>query len=121
VKRERPQQPPAGWRTRRTMQLYVAGEPVVRIAGLVGWSEGRVRKVLREAGLAVPEADEAAGDLESGNHEEGRRRLLVAGWESKLRGGIVVWHRPDGRGSWYTEDGAIEILEAMEGDGGTAE
>jgi hypothetical protein len=102
---------------RRTMQLYAAGEPLVRIAGLVGWSEGRVRKVLREAGLAIPEADEAAGDLESGNREEGRRRLLVAGWESKLRGGLVVWHRPDGRGSWYTEDVAIDVLKAMEEEG----
>jgi hypothetical protein len=95
------------WRTRRVLGMYASGGAISEIALLVGWSEGRVRKVLREAGVAIPEGD--------------RKRLLEAGWESKLRGGIVVWHRPDGRGSWYTEDVAIEILEAMEEDGGTAE
>jgi hypothetical protein len=84
------------------MQLYVAGKPIVQIASLVGWGEGRVRKVLREAGVAVPE-----GDGGGSGYEEDRKRLLEAGWESKLRGGIVVWHRPDVRGSWYTQDVAL--------------
>lgn len=114
------------WRTRRVLGLYASGDPVSRISLLVGWSEGRVRKVLREAGLVVPEGD-GAGDFlllarggreeEGRGYEEDRRRLLEAGWETKLRGGLIVWHRPDGRGSWYTQEAALEILEAMEGEG----
>jgi hypothetical protein len=46
--------------------------------------------------------------------EEERKRLLVAGWEWKVRGGLVVWHRPDSRGSWYSQEVALEILEALE-------
>ena len=106
----------AEWRARRVMQLYVAGEPIARVATHVGWSEGRVRKVLREAGVAVPEGDAEDGHGGVG-YEGDRRRLLEAGWESKLRGGIVVWHRPDGRGSWYTEDVAIDVLKAMKEEG----
>jgi hypothetical protein len=48
------------------------------------------------------------------SREEDRKRLLEAGWEWKVRGGLVVWHRPDRRGSWYSQDVAMEILEAME-------
>jgi hypothetical protein len=92
--------------------MYAAGEAIPEIALLVGWSAGRVRKVLREAGFIVTEA--GAGDGPGGgSFQEDRRRLLAAGWKAQLRGGIVVWHRPDGRGSWYTQDAAIEILEAM--------
>jgi hypothetical protein len=29
--------------------------------------------------------------------EEERTRLLEAGWESRLRGGLIVWRRPGGR------------------------
>ena len=52
--------------------------------------------------------------VKSRSSEEDRKRLLEAGWKWKLRGGLIVWHRPDGRGSWYTQDVALEILEAME-------
>ncbi len=45
------------WRTRRVMGLYAAGEPISQISRQVGWSEGRVRKVLREAGVIVTEED----------------------------------------------------------------
>jgi hypothetical protein len=108
------------WRTRRVMEMYASGEAISEIAKLVGWSEGRVRKVLREAGVAVPDGE--GGDGRGiGIHEEDRKRLFETGWESKLRGGLIVWHRPDGHGSWYTEDVALEIQEAMEegtdGDG----
>lgn len=49
--------------------------------------------------------------------EEDRKRLLEAGWEQKVRGGLVVWHRPDRRGSWYSQDVALQILEALEKEG----
>jgi hypothetical protein len=52
------------WRTRRVMGLYAAGEPIPEISQVVGWSEGRVRKVLREAGVIV------ADGARSGCHEE---------------------------------------------------
>jgi hypothetical protein len=52
--------------------------------------------------------------VRSRSSEEDRKRLLDAGWESKLRGGLIVWHRPDRRGSWYSQDVAVEILEALE-------
>jgi hypothetical protein len=42
--------------------------------------------------------------------------LLKAGWEWKLRGGLIVWRRPDGRGSWYSQAVALEVLAAMEGE-----
>ena len=45
------------WRTRRVLGLYAAGESVSEISRLVGWSEGRVRKVLRQAGVVVTEED----------------------------------------------------------------
>ena len=94
--------------------MYAAGEAISEIAGLVGWSEGRVRKVLREAGVVVPEGYGGDDRRRSDGHEGDRRRLLKAGWESKLRGGIVVWRRPDGQGSWYTEAVAMGVLKAME-------
>jgi hypothetical protein len=80
VKRERPQPPPAEWRMRRAMQLYAAGEPIVRIASQVGWSEGRARKVLRDAGVVVADGGRDGSHEE---HEEGRRRLLEVGWEAR--------------------------------------
>jgi hypothetical protein len=46
--------------------------------------------------------------------EEARDRLLEAGWEWELRGGLIVWRRPDGRGSWYSLEVAIELLEFLE-------
>ncbi|MDX6382048.1 MAG: hypothetical protein QOI57_3072 [Rubrobacteraceae bacterium] len=45
------------WRSRRVMELYAIGEPIFQISRLVGWSEGRVRKVLREAGVIVTDQD----------------------------------------------------------------
>jgi hypothetical protein len=115
LREQRRQPADAEWRMRRVMRMYSSGEGLARIARLVGWSEGRVRKVLRGAGVVVPEGD--GGGSGSDGHGGDRRRLLEAGWETKLRGGIVVWHRPDGRGSWYTEDVALEILESMEEEG----
>ncbi len=41
-------------------------------------------------------------------------RLLAAGWEPRIRGGLIVWRRPDGRGSWYSREVAVEVLEALE-------
>jgi hypothetical protein len=45
------------WRTRRVMELYAAGESIPEISRAVGWSEGRVRKVLRDAGVIIVEPD----------------------------------------------------------------
>lgn len=45
------------WRTRCVMELYAAGESIPEIARVVGWSEGRVRKVLRDAGVIITEPD----------------------------------------------------------------
>jgi hypothetical protein len=97
------------WRTRRVMRLYAAGETIPLISRSVGWSEGCVRKVLREAGVVLTEEGAALARRSS---EEARRRLLGAGWEARMRGGLVVWRRPDGRGSWYSQEVAAEILEA---------
>lgn len=101
------------WRTRRVMRLYASGETIPLIARSVGWSEGRVRKVLREAGVSLTEEGAA---LARRNSEEVRRRLLGAGWETMTRGGLVAWRRPDGSGSWYSQEVAFEILEAEEND-----
>jgi hypothetical protein len=46
--------------------------------------------------------------------EEARERLLEAGWDWELRGGLLIWRRPGGRGSWYSQDVAIELLEFLE-------
>jgi hypothetical protein len=51
--------------------------------------------------------------VKSRSSEEDRKRLLEAGWESRLQGGLIVWRRPDRHGSWYSQDVAIEILEAI--------
>ena len=105
------------WRTRRVMRLYASGENITLISRSVGWSEGRVRKVLRDAGVVLTEEGAA---LKRRDSEEVRRRLLGAGWEAKMRGGLVVWRRPDGSGSWYSQEVAFEILEATNeerGDG----
>jgi hypothetical protein len=50
-------------------------------------------------------------------HEEERRRLLEAGWEARLRAGLIVWRKPGGRGSWHTQDVAMEVLKAVEQEG----
>ena len=99
------------WRTHRVMRLYASGETIPLIARSVGWSEGRVRKVLREAGVVLTEKAEVFKRRAS---EEARKRLLEAGWETRMRGGLIVWRRPDGRGSWYSQEVAFEILEAEE-------
>jgi hypothetical protein len=52
--------------------------------------------------------------VKSRSSEEERERLLEAGWESRLRGGLIVWRRPGGRGSWYSQRVAIELLEFLE-------
>ena len=50
--------PAAGeWRARLVLRLYASGEPISKIALQAGWSEGRVRKVLREAGVIVTDKD----------------------------------------------------------------
>ncbi len=46
--------------------------------------------------------------------EEARDRLLQAGWEWELREGLLIWRRPDGRGSWYSQEVALELLEFLE-------
>jgi hypothetical protein len=97
------------WRTLRVMRLYASGETIPLIARSVGWSEGRVRKVLRESGVVLTEEGAA---LKRRNSEEVRRSLLEAGWEAMTRGGLVAWRRPDGSGSWYSQEVAFEILEA---------
>jgi hypothetical protein len=76
------------WLTRRVMRLYAAGETIPLISRSMGWSEGRVRKVLREAGMVLTEEGAALARRSS---EEARRRLLGAGWEARMRGGLVVW------------------------------
>ena len=51
--------------------------------------------------------------MKSRSSEEERTRLLEAGWESRLRGGLVVWRKPGG-GSWYSQRVAIELLEFLQ-------
>ena len=43
-----------------------------------------------------------------------RERLLAAGWESEVRAGLILWRKPGGRGSWYSESAALGILEFLE-------
>ncbi len=50
----------------------------------------------------------------SKSSEEPRERLLDAGWEVQVRGAFVIWPKPGGHGSWYSQDVALEILEALE-------
>jgi hypothetical protein len=45
--------------------------------------------------------------------EEVRERLLAAGWEPRIRGGLLVWRKPGGRGSWYSQEVALELLEFL--------
>jgi hypothetical protein len=52
--------------------------------------------------------------VKSRSSEEERERLLESGWESRLGGGLIVWRRPGGRGSWYPQRVAMEILEFLE-------
>jgi hypothetical protein len=54
--------------------------------------------------------------VKSRTREEDRKRLLKAGGESRLRSRLTVWRRPDARGSWYSQEVAMEILEAEEQD-----
>ncbi len=46
--------------------------------------------------------------------EEARERLLAAGWEPQVRGGLLVWRRPGGRGGWYSQEVALELLEFLD-------
>ena len=46
--------------------------------------------------------------------EEARERLLEAGWEGELREGLLIWRRPDGRGSWYSQEVALELQEFLD-------
>ena len=48
------------------------------------------------------------------NSEEERTMLLDAGWEMQVRGGLIVWRRPGGRGSWYSQRVAVELLKFLE-------
>ena len=43
-----------------------------------------------------------------------RRRLLAAGWQPQVERGLLLWQRSDGRGGWYSQEVALEILEAVE-------
>jgi hypothetical protein len=52
--------------------------------------------------------------VKSRSSEEERERLLDAGWESRLRGGLIVWRRLGGRRSWYSQAVAMELLEFLE-------
>jgi hypothetical protein len=52
--------------------------------------------------------------VKSRSSEEERERLLDAGWESQLRGVLVVWRRPEGCGSWYPQGVAVELQEFLE-------
>ena len=45
--------------------------------------------------------------------EEERTKLLEAGWESRLWGGLIVWRKPGG-GSCYSQRVAMELLEFLE-------
>jgi hypothetical protein len=45
--------------------------------------------------------------------EEARERLLAAGWEPRIRAGLLVWRKPGGRGSWYSQEVALELLEFL--------
>jgi hypothetical protein len=45
--------------------------------------------------------------------EEERMRLLEAGWELRLREGLMLWRKPGG-GSWYSQRVATELLEFLE-------
>jgi hypothetical protein len=51
--------------------------------------------------------------------EEERTMLFNAGWEMQVRGGLIVWCRPGGRGNWYSQRVAVELLQflAEEKDG----
>jgi hypothetical protein len=46
--------------------------------------------------------------------DEERTMLLEVGWEMQVRGGLIVWRRPGGRGSWYSQRVAMELLEFLE-------
>jgi hypothetical protein len=46
--------------------------------------------------------------------DEERTMLLEAGWEMQVRAGLIVWRRPGGRGSWYSQRVAMELLEFLE-------
>jgi hypothetical protein len=52
--------------------------------------------------------------MKSRSSEEERERLLEAGWEMTVRGGLIVWRRPSGRGNWYSQRVATELLEFLE-------
>jgi hypothetical protein len=52
--------------------------------------------------------------VKSRSSEEEREKLLEAGWESRLRGGLIVWRRPGQRGSWYPQRVAMELFEFLE-------
>jgi hypothetical protein len=43
-----------------------------------------------------------------------RKRLLAAGWQPALRGALLLWQHPDGRGGWHAQEVALEILEVLE-------
>jgi hypothetical protein len=45
--------------------------------------------------------------------EEERMRLLEAGWELRLREGLMLWRKPGG-GSWYSQRVAMDIVEFLE-------
>jgi hypothetical protein len=46
--------------------------------------------------------------------EEARERLIAAGWEPCIRAGLLVWRKPGGRGSWYSQEVALELLEFLD-------
>lgn len=46
--------------------------------------------------------------------EDERERLLEAGWDMQVRGGLIVWRRPGGLGNWYSQRVAMELAEFLE-------
>ena len=102
------------WRTRRVMRLYAAGETIPLISRSVGWSEGRVSKVLREAGVVLHRRGGSAGtqELRGGQEEAARSRLggEDAGRASRLaaagRARKLVCTRGGGRDFGGSERGA---------------
>jgi len=43
-----------------------------------------------------------------------RKRLLAAGWQPQVGSGLLLlWQRSDGRSGWYSQEVAVQILEAL--------
>ncbi len=50
-----------------------------------------------------------------GSSEGARERLLAAGWEYRgTSPGLILWRKPKGCGSRYSQEVSLEILELLE-------